>query len=376
MSDDIARVTKVRAAGARILRIRFAGDRHDRELNLTGLIARSVHFAPLMDDAATFAKAKTVEQGLGVSWPVPTKRGPLDVSATTLRQIADEQQPMTGENFAEWRTALGLSLTEAAKLLGVGRRTIMGYLKKDELPPVVAIACRALARQACPGSPLCPGTQGHSTRRVIREDVVPHEKKSSRPSLGRRFPTNVREIAAMTVTRQSLVEHFRLLSDEDLLAQFQSGELTEMAEGGRRIGAHGAGTSIAPSLAPKTSSTKPRPRTMPRWTPAILNWWHGMRPRRRPTCCRVVSSKKACLPSWRTPSRLKIWCRLPPVACASWSRRRICRAHARLLRRSRRATSRWIAPATKKNPEIGVRGPANDTYPPDVATAARCRPRG
>ena len=53
---------------------------------------------------------------------------------------------MTGADFAEWRTALGLSLTEAAKLLGVGRRTIMGYLKKDELPSVVAIACRALAR--------------------------------------------------------------------------------------------------------------------------------------------------------------------------------------------------------------------------------------
>jgi predicted transcriptional regulator len=53
---------------------------------------------------------------------------------------------MTGADFAEWRVRLGLSLTEAAKLLGVGRRTIMGYLKKDELPPVVAIACRALAR--------------------------------------------------------------------------------------------------------------------------------------------------------------------------------------------------------------------------------------
>ena len=37
-------------------------------------------------------------------------------------------------------------MTEAAKLLGVGRRTIMGYLNKDELPAVVAIACRALAR--------------------------------------------------------------------------------------------------------------------------------------------------------------------------------------------------------------------------------------
>jgi predicted transcriptional regulator len=53
---------------------------------------------------------------------------------------------MTGADFGRWRTELGLSLTEAAKLLGVGRRTIMGYLKRDELPPVVAIACRALAR--------------------------------------------------------------------------------------------------------------------------------------------------------------------------------------------------------------------------------------
>ena len=51
-----------------------------------------------------------------------------------------------GADFAEWRKSLGLSLTEAAKLLGVGRRTIMAYLNKDELPAVVAIACRALAR--------------------------------------------------------------------------------------------------------------------------------------------------------------------------------------------------------------------------------------
>ncbi|HWF94730.1 MAG TPA: DUF2007 domain-containing protein [Xanthobacteraceae bacterium] len=33
----------------------------------------------------------------------------------------------------------------------------------------------------------------------------------------------------MTVTRQSLVEHFQLLSDEELLTQFQSGELTDLA---------------------------------------------------------------------------------------------------------------------------------------------------
>jgi DNA-binding XRE family transcriptional regulator len=146
MSHDMARVTKVKATGHPTLRVRFAGDRRERELDLTGLIARSANFAPLANDPERFARVAIVENGLGVAWPVPTKWGPLDLSAATLQRIADEQQPMTGEDFARWRTELGLSLTEAAKLLGVGRRTIVGYLKKDELPAIVAIACRALAR--------------------------------------------------------------------------------------------------------------------------------------------------------------------------------------------------------------------------------------
>lgn len=146
MSGDLVRITKVRPSTDRVVRVRFSGERRDRRLDLTGLIARSVHFGPLMDDADAFAKIAIVEDGLGVGWPIKTKWGRLDVSASTLQRIADEQEPMTGADFAEWRAKLGLSLTEAAKLLGVGRRTIMGYLKKDELPSVVAIACRALAR--------------------------------------------------------------------------------------------------------------------------------------------------------------------------------------------------------------------------------------
>jgi DNA-binding XRE family transcriptional regulator len=146
MSDEVTRVTKARPAGGHVLYVRFAGERKDRKLDLTGLIARSTHFAPLVDDAESFAKAAIVEDGLGLAWPVQTQWGRLDVSASTLKRIAEEQAPMTGADFAEWRAALGLSLAEAAKLLGLSRRTIMGYLKKDELPPVVAIACRALAR--------------------------------------------------------------------------------------------------------------------------------------------------------------------------------------------------------------------------------------
>jgi hypothetical protein len=146
--DELVKLTRVSPLAGYSLRVRFAGDKRSHDVDLTGLVTRSVNFAPLARDPGRFAKLDIVEEGLGVAWPVETKWGPLDLSASTLRRIADEQRPMTGAEFSAWRTGLGLSLTEAANLLGLGRRTIMGYLKKDELPAVVAIACRALARDA------------------------------------------------------------------------------------------------------------------------------------------------------------------------------------------------------------------------------------
>ena len=127
MTCDIAMVKKAQPSGERRLRVRFAGDRREYVLDLTGLIARSRHFAQLMEDADTFAKIDIVDDGLGVAWPVETKWGHLDLSGSTLRRMAEEQLPMSGADFAKWRKSLGLSLTEAAKLLGVGRRTIMGW---------------------------------------------------------------------------------------------------------------------------------------------------------------------------------------------------------------------------------------------------------
>jgi len=146
MTGDIPKIRTARPAGGRTLRVLFARERRSRDVDLTGLLARSLHFAPLLNDEKAFSKVEVVDDGIGVAWPIETKWGYLDLSSSTLRRIAEEQQPMTGAEFAEWRTKLGLSLTEAAKLLGVGRRTIMGYPKKDELPAIVAIACRALVR--------------------------------------------------------------------------------------------------------------------------------------------------------------------------------------------------------------------------------------
>lgn len=65
----------MRPAGERILHIRLAGDRRDHGLDLTGLIACGVHFAPLMDDPALFAKVAIIEDGLGVAWPIQTNWG-------------------------------------------------------------------------------------------------------------------------------------------------------------------------------------------------------------------------------------------------------------------------------------------------------------
>jgi hypothetical protein len=75
MTEKVTRLIKARPVGGRMLRVRFAGDRRDYELDMTGLIARSAHFAPLMDDAETFGKVAIVEDGLGVAWPVQTKWG-------------------------------------------------------------------------------------------------------------------------------------------------------------------------------------------------------------------------------------------------------------------------------------------------------------
>jgi hypothetical protein len=44
-----------------------------------------------MDDPASFAKVAIIEDGLGVAWLVQTKWGRLDISASTLRRIAEEQ---------------------------------------------------------------------------------------------------------------------------------------------------------------------------------------------------------------------------------------------------------------------------------------------
>ena len=86
MIDDIPMVTKVRPTGGRTLRVRFAGDRREYVLDLTGLIARSRHLAPLMEDADTFAKIDIVDDG--IRSPGPWKRNGVEAGQDRAQGVS------------------------------------------------------------------------------------------------------------------------------------------------------------------------------------------------------------------------------------------------------------------------------------------------
>ena len=85
--EKLTRVTRVAPTGGRTLRVAFDGAPDSSDVDLSGIIERSRHFAPLRDRRA-FASASIAENGLGIEWPVTTPWGRLDLSASTLRRIA------------------------------------------------------------------------------------------------------------------------------------------------------------------------------------------------------------------------------------------------------------------------------------------------
>lgn len=109
-------------------------------VDLSGLVARSRHFAAL-DDAALFETAAPVAYGGGVGWA-----NGLDYAASNLRKMADEQRPMTGRQFAAWQKRMGLSNQETADLFGRALSTVKNYHKAKQVPMTVAATARSMMR--------------------------------------------------------------------------------------------------------------------------------------------------------------------------------------------------------------------------------------
>ena len=86
-----------------------------------------------------FARADVAEWGHGVSWP-----GDIAIPVEALYRLAREQAGLAWptHRFNAWMKRHGLSAAQAAKALGLTRRTILYYhTGAKPIPVYIALAC-------------------------------------------------------------------------------------------------------------------------------------------------------------------------------------------------------------------------------------------
>ncbi len=107
-------------------------------VDLTDVARRLQAFSPL-EKPAEFATARVADFGWTLEWDCGAS-----LDSDRLLELALEQAGMT-ENvyFRRWQDANGLSLTDAAKAIGLTRRTVSQYRTGARpVPRVVGLACK------------------------------------------------------------------------------------------------------------------------------------------------------------------------------------------------------------------------------------------
>jgi hypothetical protein len=140
---ELAKIKAVKPAKAPLtLNVTWEDDSKSR-VDLTGLVHSSRHFGVFADDHVAFRRARIVNYGSGIEWP-----NGLDFSAQSLKILADEQRPMTGEDLDRFQSGRHLNIREIANILDCSERTIRDYKRfaKKELPKTWAITIRQCER--------------------------------------------------------------------------------------------------------------------------------------------------------------------------------------------------------------------------------------
>ena len=134
----VHRITSVKSAGDRVVRLRFDNGK-TYTVDLRVLVRHSRGLKALRG-ASLFARVALGEGGHSIAWP-----GDLDLGADTLWELALEQNGRTDAvEFIRWRWRNGLSLTNAAEALGLSRRQVAYYASGEhEVPRTVLLACKA-----------------------------------------------------------------------------------------------------------------------------------------------------------------------------------------------------------------------------------------
>lgn len=120
-----------------VLRITWTNGKSS-EVDVSGPIESLEAYAPLADPDF-FRQAVVGEWGWDVVWP-----GDIAMAADRLYQRSLEQsgKAFPTDEFRAWMARNGLSLTTAAKALGLTRRTITAYSSgMRPIPLIVGLAC-------------------------------------------------------------------------------------------------------------------------------------------------------------------------------------------------------------------------------------------
>lgn len=111
-------------------------------VDLSGMIESFRVYAPLRQSPELFRRVRVGEYGADIVWT-----DEIDMAADTLWRLAQEQagETMTPDAFRHWRERKAYTLDQAARALGLSRRTVAYYEQGNRpIPRVVALATKAL----------------------------------------------------------------------------------------------------------------------------------------------------------------------------------------------------------------------------------------
>ena len=134
---NVNRLQSVSVEAGMVLAATYTGGNVIR-VDLSDVVRRLEIFAPL-DLRREFRRAAVVDFGWAVEWPCGAS---LD-SDRLLEMSLEQQGQVANVDFRRWQDRHQLSLTDAAKAIGLTRRTVSQYRTGARpVPRTVTLACK------------------------------------------------------------------------------------------------------------------------------------------------------------------------------------------------------------------------------------------
>lgn len=135
-TDTMRTIQKVETCGQTCLRLLWS-DGSGAEIDLADWMKAPAF--TVLNDPAEFARAEIGDWGHSLQWPSGVEIGADSLWLETLSANRHDD----ARRFLEWRLKHGLSLSAAAKALGLSRRMVAYYSNGEKpVPLTVLLACR------------------------------------------------------------------------------------------------------------------------------------------------------------------------------------------------------------------------------------------